>query len=85
MVKWIDLADVQLTPDVIRDMPACFAHQYLALPIEVRDGILVVAVPDPTEYDLEAKLRFHLNREVDLVGAPIAQLKFAIWRQFGPA
>jgi hypothetical protein len=45
---------------------------------------LTVGIADPTEDDIVERLCFILNREVSVVGVHLTQLKFAIWRFYGP-
>jgi len=84
MIEWIDPSHEEIRPNVIACVPAEVAHQNLVLPLREEGETLVVAVEDPSDEELTQKLCFIVNRPIHVVGAPIAELKFAIWRFYGP-
>lgn len=85
MAEWIDLAKHDIDQHVLKFIPASVACENLTVPVKLEGDKLIVAVADPDENgDQIDKLRFILNREVQAVGASLIDIKFAIWRYYGP-
>ncbi len=84
MAEWIDLRNEEIDPQAVKSVPAAVALECMVFPIRFIDETLMVAIADPDDCgDISDKLRFILNREVELVGASPIDLKFAIWRHYG--
>ena len=84
MTGWIDLSNEEIYPDVIACIPGDVARKYMILPLRMQGDLLVVGVADPSDDEFVEKLRFILNHRIAPVGVPLSQLKFAIWRFYGP-
>ncbi len=79
----VDLDKAMIEQPVIDALPANIAKEYKTIPIEIVDGILKVAIADPTDLDTLDSLRFILKRDVDAVIAPIDQIKRMIDHYYG--
>ena len=79
----VDLADIVLPGEVIELMPESVARENVVLPLAVWDGILFVALSDPTDFDRIQKLQFILNKDIQPVLAACEQIIEAINRHYG--
>jgi type IV pilus assembly protein PilB len=73
----IDLGQVSPTAEAIALLPESIARSHSAMPVEVVDGILEVAVADPTQ-ELLALLQRESKRDVTLLVAPLSSIRRAI-------
>ena len=72
--EFIDLNDREIGPEVVKIVPAGLARLHRALPVELVDGTLRVALADPLEPSTAEDLRFALGRDVEVVVAPVEQI-----------
>ena len=80
----LEPAKLQITPEVLRMIPAEIAHRHCVLPIRQEENTLIVAVENPDDVEAIERLRFVTNRELVPIGIAPAELRFAIWRFYGP-
>ncbi len=83
-LEYINLAECPISPSVVELVPESVARENTILPLdEVNDDVLRVIVSDP--YDLETfdKLRFILNRQIEIALAPREAILEAINRYYG--
>src|SRR5437588_5413127 len=73
--EFIDLNDREIGPEVVKIVPAGLARLHRALPVELVDGTLRVALADPLEPRTAEDLRFALGRDVEVVVAPVEQIE----------
>ena len=60
----VNLDDTQIPPEVISHISASIAQVYRVVPVRFRNGVLTVALADPTHLKTLDDLRFLLNCEV---------------------
>ena len=82
-LKLVDLATFEVSPEVTRLLPESVARENTIFPLAEEGSSLRVATCDPTDLDTQEKLRFILNREVELALAPREQIVEAINRYYG--
>ncbi len=82
-LRYIDLAKVEIPESVVELVPESVARENKILPLEERDGRLVVLMSDPSDVDTLEKLRFILNRDVSIALAPRTRIMEAINRVYG--
>ena len=82
-LEYIDLKEVQIPESVIELVPESVARENSILPMSEEDGALRVLVSDPNDLDTIEKLRFILNRKVDIALAPREAIMEAINRYYG--
>ena len=82
-IKFVDLSAVEVEPQVVALLPESVARENTIFPLAEAGGALRVATSDPTDLDTQEKLRFILNREVELALAPREQIVEAINRHYG--
>ncbi len=68
-MEFLDLATVVPSPDVIETMSLENARRYRAVPTQIRDGVLIVAISDPMDMEAADALSFILNRDTEYVCA----------------
>lgn len=77
-LEFVDLADRQIDPMVASLLPETLARRYRAIPIEERDGKLLVAMSDPANVYALDDIRAITSREVQPVVATAADVEAAI-------
>jgi type IV pilus assembly protein PilB len=73
--QFIDLNEHEIVPEVVKLVPAGLARLHRALPVELVDNTLRVALADPLEPRTAEDLRFALGRDIEVVVAPIEQIE----------
>jgi type IV pilus assembly protein PilB len=83
-LDYINLSDVAIPPSIIELVPESVARENAILPMaSEEDDTLKVIVSDPLDLDTFEKLRFILNRKVDIALAPREAILEAINRYYG--
>lgn len=82
-LEFVDLSQVVIPPSIVELVPESVARENGILPLSENDGTLVVIVSDPLDLDTFEKLRFILNRNVEIALAPKESILDAINRHYG--
>ncbi len=82
-LKFVNLATSEVSDAVIGLLPESVARENTIFPLAEVGGTLRVATSDPTDMDAQEKLRFILNREIEMAIAPREQIVEAINRHYG--
>ena len=82
-LDFVNLSEVAIPPSVIELVPESVARENAILPMAEEDGALKVIVSDPLDLDTLDKLRFILNRKVEIALAPRENIVDAINRHYG--
>ncbi|MGD9724255.1 MAG: GspE/PulE family protein [Pirellulales bacterium] len=82
-LEFVDLNEVVIPPSVVELVPESVARENAILPMAEYDGALKVIVSDPLDLDTFEKLRFILNRKVDIALAPRENILESINRHYG--
>jgi type IV pilus assembly protein PilB len=82
-LDFIDLNEVVIPPSIVELVPESVARENAILPMAEEDGGLKVIVSDPLDLETFDKLRFILNRKVDIALAPRPNILDAINRHYG--
>ncbi|MFW5923501.1 MAG: GspE/PulE family protein [Planctomycetota bacterium] len=61
----VNLSEMEIPPDVINRVSPAVAHAYQVVPIRYENGVLTVALADPTHLKTLDDLRFLLNCELE--------------------
>ncbi|GAG19333.1 unnamed protein product, partial [marine sediment metagenome] len=80
---YVNLSEVVIPPSVVELVPESVARENAVLPLAVGDGKLTVIVSDPLDFETIDKLRFILNRQVEIALAPRESILEAINRHYG--
>jgi len=81
--KFVDRGTVDVAEEVIGLLPESVARENTIFPLAESGGTLRIATCDPTDMDAQEKLRFILNREIEMAIAPREQIVEAINRNYG--
>jgi type IV pilus assembly protein PilB len=82
-LDYVDLAEISIPDQVIEFVPESVARENNVLPMAEEDDALVVIMSDPLDIDTIEKLRFILNRRVEMALAPREALIEAINQYYG--
>ena len=82
-LKVVDLVGMTVPQDVIELLPESVARENTIFPLAEMGSALRLATSDPTDMELQEKLRFILNRDVEMSLAPRQQIVEAINRHYG--
>ncbi len=81
--EFVDLEGAEISGTVIELVPESVARENNVMPLNLDGDRLVVAVVDPMDYAVLDKLRFILNRDVQVVMSPKESILAAINRHYG--
>ena len=82
-LKVVDLVGMTVPQDVIELLPESVARENTIFPLSEMGSALRLATSDPTDMELQEKLRFILNRDIEMSLAPRQQIVEAINRHYG--
>jgi type IV pilus assembly protein PilB len=82
-LAYVDLASAEVADDVVGMLPESVARENTIFPLEETGAALRIATSDPTDMDAQEKLRFILNRDIEMAIAPREQIVEAINRHYG--
>ena len=80
---FIDLAEGDIAPEILRLIPGGLARLHRALPVALSDHTLDVALVDPLDLRAAEDLRFALGKDIRVVVAPEQQVEDRIKRYYG--
>jgi len=66
-IPFVQLRDFDISPEVLSLIPPDLALQYGALPLADLDGVLIIVMEDPMNWEARDLIRFHANRMIDVV------------------
>ena len=69
-LDYVNLSEVVIPPSVVELVPESVARENAILPLAEEDGELKVIVSDPFDFETFEKLRFILNRKIEIALAP---------------
>ena len=84
-MEFVDLAQINVRPEIIELIPRDKAYRYGVVPVNLNDDVLVVAISDPLNFDTLDNLRFLLKREIEMVCATPEKIRAALVRYYGSA
>ncbi|MGO9112714.1 MAG: GspE/PulE family protein [Thermoguttaceae bacterium] len=82
-LPYINISEVNIPAAVIELVPESVARENAVLPLSEGDGHLTVIISDPWDIDTIDKLRFILNKQIDLALAPRDAIAEAINNYYG--
>jgi isoleucyl-tRNA synthetase len=84
-LKYVNFGEVAIHPSVIKLMPEAVARENTAVPLSETGGVVTVVVSNPMDYGAFDRLRFRLNRQIDIALASRESILEAIDRCYGNA
>ncbi len=79
----IVLAEQEIPPEIIKQIPATIARRYKVVPVFNSDNMLTVALADPLDIQTLDSLRFILKRNVEGVVASDEEISIALDHYYG--
>jgi type IV pilus assembly protein PilB len=79
----INLDELEIPANVISMIPESMARENTVIPIEFEGGALKVAFHDPMAFDVLDKVRFMVNKDIEMVVAPKPSIQRCIDRHYG--
>ena len=79
----LNLAKFEVKPEVIALVPGDIARKTQAIPIQMNRGVMVVAIPDPTQMNLLDDLRFATKLNVEAVLTTFTAFDAAMMKYYG--
>ncbi|QPK64293.1 Flp pilus assembly complex ATPase component TadA [Methylomonas sp. LL1] len=83
MVEEVSLAEFQIDSDVHNLLPRSICEQHAVLPLKIESGLLLLAMADPVNMDLQAELRFMSGLSLRVVMANVADIQKKIDEVYG--
>jgi type IV pilus assembly protein PilB len=71
---FVDLREQRIDPELFRSIPAEMMFRYNFVPLEARDGTLVVAIADPSQLQLTDELSLLLGKRLQIKVATPSQI-----------
>ncbi|WP_417386311.1 GspE/PulE family protein [Gimesia sp.] len=81
--EFVELEGLEIPQSVIELVPESMARENTVIPVGMDGDSLQIALHDPMKYEVLDKLRFIINRDIDVVMAPIESIQAAINRHYG--
>jgi type IV pilus assembly protein PilB len=82
-LPFVDLANVTFTPELLSTIPPQTARIHGALPVAFSKQAVTVALKDPLDSQSIDDLRWAINRDIQAVVAPIAQIDSLLAQYYG--
>lgn len=82
-MAFVELREIEIPPSVIELVPESLARENIVMPLSQESGTIKVIMHDPNAFDTIDKLRFVLNREIEVALAPKEAIVEAINRYYG--
>jgi type IV pilus assembly protein PilB len=79
----VSLKDTEISPEVIKMMPAKVAQMYMAIPIKVSGGALEIAMAEPLDPARSDEVQFAVKRDVRFVVADPVEIRKCVERFYG--
>jgi type IV pilus assembly protein PilB len=82
-LNFVNLEEISIPPNVVELVPESVARENVILPMAEEDDSLRVIVSDPLDLDTFDKLRFILNRKIEIILAPRDAILAGINQYYG--
>src|SRR5271167_1478600 len=71
---FVDLREQRIDPDLFRSIPAELMFRYKFVPLDARDGVLVIAMTDPSQLHQTDELALLLGKKLQIKVATSTQI-----------
>ena len=82
-MEYVQLDEIQIPETVVGLVPESLARENIVMPLSQENGTIKVIMHDPNDFETVDKLRFVLNREIEVVIAPKQAIVEAINLHYG--
>ncbi len=84
-LPFVELREIEIPPSVIELVPESLARENIVMPLSQESGSIRVIMHNPLDFETIDKLRFVLNREIEVSLAPKEAIVEAINKYYGSA
>ena len=84
-LPFVELREIEIPASVIELVPESLARENIVMPLSQESGSIRVIMHDPMDFETIDKLRFVLNREIEVSLAPKDSIVEAINKYYGSA
>jgi type IV pilus assembly protein PilB len=84
-LPFVELREIEIPSSVIELVPESLARENIVMPLSLESGTIRVIMHDPLDFETIDKLRFVLNREIEVSLAPKEAIVEAINKYYGSA
>ena len=84
-LPFVELREIEIPASVIELVPESLARENIVMPLSQESGTIRVIMHDPLDFETIDKLRFVLNREIEVSLAPKEAIVEAINKYYGSA
>jgi type IV pilus assembly protein PilB len=84
-LPFVELKEIEIPASVIELVPESLARENIVMPLSQQGGLIRVIMHDPLDFETIDKLRFVLNREIEVSLAPRESIVEAINKYYGSA
>lgn len=84
-MDYVALAEIEIPPAVVELVPESLARENVVMPLAQENASIKVIMHDPLDFETIDKLRFVLNKEIEVALAPKEAIIEAINRYYGSA
>src|SRR6516165_9390983 len=82
-LPFIELKEIEIPPSVVELVPESLARENNVMPLAAEGGTIKVIMHDPMDFETIEKLRFVLNKEIDVALAPKEAIVESINKYYG--
>src|SRR5271157_3414890 len=82
-LPFVELREIEIPPSVVELVPEALARENVVMPLAQGNGTIKVIMHDPMGFETIEKLRFVLNREIEVALAPKDAIVEAINKYYG--
>ena len=82
-MPYVHLTDARIAPEVLAKVPPKFASHYCLMPLDLKEGVLQVAIADPFDVQTFDELKLLLDCDVQTALASPREIREAIQRHYG--
>jgi type IV pilus assembly protein PilB len=82
-MDYVQLDEIQIPDTVVGLVPESLARENVVMPLSQENGMIKVIMHDPNDFETVDKLRFVLNRDIEVVLAPKQAIVEAINMYYG--
>src|SRR6516162_7722935 len=84
-LPFVELREIEIPSSVVELVPESLARENIVMPLAQESGAIRVIMHDPLDFETIDKLRFVLNREIEVSLAPKEAIVEAINKYYGSA
>ena len=81
-MKSVDLSGTSIPVAIIELVPEAVARENVLIPIAEKNGIIQIAMRDPSDYETVLKVQFILAKDIEPILASAQQIVVAIDRHY---